>query len=97
MRKNGILDKHTILNDKLVSWKDIEGEIIFLHHKERQLYELTKTAGFIWREAVAKKKIGQIIEAMLRRYKKEKKEILKKDTLDFINDFVKRKIFLLKK
>ena len=97
MKETEVLDKHIILNNKLIFCKDVEGEIIFLHKKERELYELTKTADFIWRKAVAGKTVGQIIEAMQKKYVKVEKEILKRDTLDFVDDLLKREIFCLKK
>ena len=96
MKKEQILGKYLVPNDKLVSWREIDDEILFLDQKEKAFYELNKTASFIWKEAARKRNIREIIEAMQGRYAKINKEILKKDMLDFMSNLLKKRYFLLK-
>lgn len=96
MTRGDILEKYIIPNDKLISWREIDGEVVFLHLNEKAFYELNKTGNFIWKEAVGKQKIKEIIKAVQTKYGKVNKEILRKDALDFINNLLKKKTFLLK-
>ena len=57
-------------------------------------YELNKTANFIWKEATKGQKLVNIIKAMQKKYRRKD---LQKDALDFVNDLLKKKIFLLRK
>lgn len=97
MKVEEILEKYVVPNDKLISWREIDNEIVFLHKEERVFYELNKTAAFIWKEVLKKKKVGEIIEAIQKRYTKVKREILRKDALNFVNNLLKKKLFLLRK
>jgi len=96
MEKKDFAEKYLFPNELLVFWKDIDGEIILLHRKEKQVYELTKAASFIWKAVAEKMKIEEIIQAMQLKYKKVKKDVIRKDTLDFINNLVKDKVLLIK-
>ena len=96
MKKELTLKEYVIPNNKLISWREIDNEIVFLHKEERAFYELNETANFIWKEAVRGQKIEEIIEAMQKKFLGINKEILRKDTLNFISNLLKKKIYLLK-
>ena len=97
MAVNTLLSKQITLNDKVVSWKEIEGEIIVLDKKTKDFYELNKSASFIWKQIVAKKKVSSIITALIKKHKKVKKTLLEKDVLSFVNKGIKKKMFVIKK
>ena len=97
MKKEEIMGKCLVPNEKLISWREIDNEIVLLHKKEKAFYELNKTADFIWKRAIEKEKVKEIIEAMQKVYRKVNRDILKKDALDFIDDLFKKKIFIIEK
>jgi hypothetical protein len=94
MIKEQILDKCVAPNNDLISWKEIDNQIVFLHKKEKSFFELNKTASIIWKEAVRKQKIKQIVGIVERKYNKVKKEQLENDTVSFITELLRKEIFI---
>jgi len=88
-----ILEKAIIVNKKLVNWKLIDKEVVFLHNKEKVFYELNRTATCIWLNADGEKSIGEIVKGLTSKFliNKEKAE---KDTIEFITEAIKNKIFI---
>ncbi len=95
MKVKDILEKKIILNKEMAAAREIEGQVIFLHKKERKLYELNKTAGFIWEKANGKISIEKIINRLLERYKEANKDKIEEDAVFFINLAVKKEVFVL--
>ncbi len=95
MEKKYLLKQYVLVNNKLVSWREIDGEMILLDKKKKTFYEMNKTANYIWKEAVKKQKIEDVVTTVQKKYKKTDKKTAEKDTLSFINDLVKEKYFLL--
>ena len=95
--KSPIPQGRIVLNENLISWKDIDGEVVFLQKEEKKFYELNKTASFIWKVCVKYQKIPQVIRTMQERYRKVNKTIIEKDTLDFIKQLVDKKLFIIQK
>ena len=89
------MERRLALNDKLISWREIEGEVVVLQKKERSFYELNATASFIWKQAADKIKIEKIIEALQKKIKHVDQETLKKDVFEFIVYLLENKYFLL--
>ena len=96
MKKEEVLKKYLIPNDGLISWREIDNEIVFLHKEEKAFYELNRTANFIWQEAVRKKSVKEIIKTMQKKYNNISGNTIMKDTFDFINNLLKKKYFFLK-
>ena len=82
-------------NDKLISWREIDNETVFLHKEEKAFYELNNTANLVWKKAVERRKVKEIIDAVGKKYKNVNKWVLKKDIVNFISDLLDKKIFLL--
>jgi len=91
---NDLKDKAIIVNKKLIYWKLIDKEVVFLHNKERVFYELNKTATYIWLNADGKKTVREIIEGLTSKFAINK-EAAEKDTIAFISDAIKNKIFII--
>jgi len=89
-----ILDKCVLPNSELISWRAIDGEVIFLHKKERVFYELNKTASFIWEKASSKTPIRKIINSLSANYDIDR-DAAEKDTLEWMEDLLNRKIFIV--
>ncbi len=47
MKNISFLEKQFIPNEEVLSFREFDGEIVFLHKDERNLYELNRTASFI--------------------------------------------------
>ncbi len=97
MCREEIIEKILVPNEEIISFKEIDGEIVFFHKEERNLYELNETANFIWKELIKGKKPKDVIRSMQKKFKEIKKEVLEKDVLDFIKKLIDKKIFLVKK
>jgi hypothetical protein len=87
------MEKSVMLNEKLVNWRLIDQEIIFLHNKENTFYELNKTATYIWLNANGKKTIGDIIKGLPAKFIVDK-QTAEKDAIEFIGQALKNKIFV---
>jgi len=97
MIKTDILGAYMVLNESVISCKEIDGEIVVLHKKEKAFYELNASANAIWKEALKKQEIFKIIEAMMKKYEKVNKQTLESDTLEFIHKLIRDKMFMIKK
>ena len=97
MYKGEIVEKRLVPNEEIISFREIDGEIVFLHKKERNFYELNETANFIWKALINGEKPKDIIKSMQKKFKEVEKEVLEKDVLDFIKKLINKKIFLIKK
>jgi len=95
MKIEKCLERRMALNDKLISWRELEGEVVVLQKEERSFYELNVTASFIWKQAADKIKIGKIIEALQKKIKHVDQETLKEDASEFIAYLLENKYFLL--
>lgn len=83
------------INHKDIFYKKIEGEIIALDVKNKELYEFNETAGFIWSEANEKKAtFGRIIDKLSARYNitKEKAE---RDIRELLANCINKEIFII--
>lgn len=89
------LNKCILPNDKLLFWRLIDDHIIFLHRKERRLYELNKAATLIWKKAVDKIPVERIINDLSKEYSEVNRNRLQKDVVSFIKKSLEKKIFLL--
>ena len=91
-----LLDKAIVINKKLVNWRLIDKEVVFLHDKEKVFYELNKTATYIWLNANGRKTVKDIVKGLISKFDitKEKAE---KDAVEFINKGIKNKIFVFAK
>ncbi len=96
MKKKHLSKEYVFPNDKRISWKEIDGEIILLDKQKKAFYEMNKMANYIWEEIVKKRKIKDIVIVMQKKYKNIDKKIVEGDMLGFINDLVKEEYFLLK-
>jgi hypothetical protein len=90
-----LLGKTIVVNKEMASWRLIDKVVIFLHKKERVFYELNKTATFIWLKANEKNSIKQIIKGLISKFDITKKTA-EKDIMEFVNEAIKKKVFLLR-
>lgn len=97
MEKKEMLGKCLTPNTKLISWREIDGEIVYLHKEKREFYELNGAGNLIWKQAVKKNNVAGIIKALKNKYNKIDEGILRKDAIDFINELIEEKIFLVSK
>ena len=88
-----ILNKRILPNENIVSWRVIDNQIIFFHKKERSFYELNKTGSFIWKKLNDKAQTKNIVDLISSNYDVDR-DTAEKDTLEFIKDLLKKKIFI---
>ena len=89
-----MLNRKILINKKRIISKEIDKEVIFLDKQQKALYELNKTASFIFSKANGRKTIDEIIQEISLKYEIERKKA-EKDTMEFIQDGVNKKIFTL--
>lgn len=74
----------------------IEGEAIVLTPDNGMLHTLNFVGTHIWELANGKRKVSDIIEKLTEEFDAEEKKI-KKDAIDFIEDLIHKKMFILSK
>lgn len=93
--KKDVLDRCVLPNSELISWRAIDGQVIFLHKKERSFYELNNTASFIWEKASGKVPIRKIISSLSSNYDIEIKTA-EKDILEWVEGLLEKKILIVR-
>jgi hypothetical protein len=83
------------INDTLVSWRVIDKQVIVLNKKERVFYELNNTAVFIWLKVAKGATVKGLIKSVIEKFDTTP-TIARKDITAYINEAVKKKIFILK-
>lgn len=96
MIKADVRGKYLVPNESQIYWRIIDREIVFIDKRKREIYDLNPAGNLIWREAVKRKSIGEIINELKKKYKNTPRSVLHKDTLEFISRLVKCKIFVLR-
>ena len=89
-----IKQRRILINRDKVVAKKIAKQVILLNKPERCLYELNNIASFIWLKANGKVKVKDIIKEICQRYE-VKPDTAEKDTVEFVNDCVKKGVLVL--
>jgi hypothetical protein len=88
-----LMNKTVVVNKKLVNWKLIDQEVVFLHNKEKFFYELNETATYIWLSANGGKTVSDIVKGLISKFAVNK-ATAEKETIAFIKEAIKNKIFI---
>ena len=89
-------NKILVLNEERISWREIDKEVVVLDKKEKEFYELNKSASIIWKEFVKKGSVKSAASKLKSKYKREDKEQIEKDTLSFARGLIRKKFFIEK-
>lgn len=77
------------VNPKIV-YKKLKGSFYLLDPDKGKVHILNETASFIWEAVKKSAKVGEIIDSMVKEFN-VKKEVARKDVLEFINKYLERK------
>lgn len=80
--------------DPNVIWKDVDGIIYILQPEKEEIYELNETGTLIWRLISKGKSLAQVKSEILSSYEVSPGRT-SKDIQEFVNRYVKEKIFIL--
>ncbi|MCF7907320.1 MAG: PqqD family protein [Candidatus Omnitrophica bacterium] len=97
MKADQLKGKCMTINEEIISWREIDKEVVFLNKQEKSFYELNKTAEIIWRQLAKGGKLTQVISQVQKKYKKVGKQDIERDVIAFIADGIKKKIFIVNK
>ena len=84
------LDAHIIKNDN-IPWRLIENEAVLVDVKRGNVMQMNEVGAFIWDNIDGKNTAGQIIDKVCSEFEVDKDKA-KEDSLEFLNELIKREI-----
>ena len=85
-----------IVNSRRISWREIDKEVVVLDKKEKEFYELNKSASIIWKELAQKGSVSGAVRKVKSKYKNEDKAQIEKDVNNFARSLIKKGFFIEK-